>query len=44
MTTAFPLGAGFAQCTVAYRRIHFRMELARTPNMFPNAFMDTPWQ
>ena len=41
-TMAFPPGSGLAACSVAKRRIHFSTELARTPNIFPNAFMERP--
>jgi hypothetical protein len=41
-TMAFPTGSGLAACSLAKRRIHCSTELARTPNIFPNAFMETP--
>jgi hypothetical protein len=41
-TIAFPVGVGFSQWSVAYRRIHFNTELAQTPNIFPKAFIEMP--
>jgi hypothetical protein len=41
-TSAFPLGAGLAACSAASRRIHVKIVLAHTPNIFPKAFIETP--
>jgi hypothetical protein len=41
-TMAFPTGSGLAACSMAKRRIQCSTELVWMPNIFANAFMETP--